>query len=251
MKWQVAVLLVAAHALRAAAQSPPSVPPIDTDRPDLTDGTGVVPRRMVQFETGLTAQAARDGVTAWSVPELLVRVGVVRGAELRIAETWRSVGASGNARAEGLDDLQLGTKIALMPQRSWPAVSVEAFTTMATGAAGVGAGGALPGAALLLQQTSSGPWSAGIELEVSRGLSNPLAGFASLSIQFQATARIQWYGEYYQLVPDLARAGREHYVNSGLLVLLDNDLQVDARVGVGLNRAADRSYMGVGLSVRR
>lgn len=249
MRWRLAAALVVAHALRATAQGAAPAPPIDTDRPDLTDGTGVVARRVVQFETGVTAQTARDGSTSWSAPELLLRVGVVRGAELRIAQTWRSVG--GDPLAKGLDDLQLGTKIALLPQRSFPAISAEAFTTVATGAAGVGAGRALPGAALLLQQNSSGPWSAGVELEVSRGAVNPLAGFASLSVQYQATARVQWYGEYYQLAPDLGRAGREHYVDSGLLVLLDNDLQVDARVGVGLNHAADRSFLGVGLSVRR
>ena len=234
-----------------AAQQPKPLPPIDTDRPDLTDATTTVARGHVQFEGGFTSQASRDALTSLSGPELLVRVGVTSRLELRIGQNFRSVETAPGVRVSGLDDLQLGTKVRLFDQGNLPALSFEAFTTFTTGAEGIGAPRALPGAALLLQQTSDGPWSAGVELEFARGPVTGLSGFTSLSIQYQATGRIQAYGEWYQLQPDLSVGFRQHYIDAGILFALSNDLQVDARVGVGLNHDADRSYFGLGLALRR
>jgi hypothetical protein len=250
VKWPLLLALATGWLAPLAAQSSAVAPPIDTDRPDLTDGTGVVARGRIQFETGFTSQTARDGLASWSLPELLVRIGILRGAELRIGQTYRSFELDQGERLGGFDDLQVGTKIHVASQGSLPAISAELFSSFSTGAHGIGAGRALPGAALLLQQTSEGPWSAGLEVEVSRGVTSAVAGFASLSVQYQATQRAQLYGEFFQLQPDLGEV-RQSYLNGGILFLLSNDLQVDARIGAGLDHDADRSFIGVGLAVRR
>jgi len=242
-------LLLVASGL--AAQQAKPLPPIDTDRPDLTDATTTVARGHVQFESGFTSQTSRDALTALSGPEALIRVGIFSRAELRIGQNYRSVESAPGQRTSGFDDLQLGTKIRLLDQGSLPAVSIEAFTTITTGAAAIGAPRALPGGALLVQQTSDGPWSAGVEIEVARGAESGASGFTSLSIQYQATSRIQAYGEWYQLQPDLSENARQHYVDTGILIALSNDVQVDARFGVGLNHDADRSYFGFGFAIRR
>jgi hypothetical protein len=234
-----------------AAQQPKPLPPIDTDRPDLTDATTTVARGHVQFESGFTSQASRDALTALSGPELLVRIGVLSRAELRLGQNYRSIETGPGQRTAGFDDLQVGTKIRLLDQGSLPAVSVEAFTTLTTGAAAIGAPRALPGAALLFQQTSEGPWSAGVELELAKGAVSGASGFTSLSIQYQATPRVQGYGEWYQLQPDLGEGVHQHYLDAGVLVALSNDVQVDVRIGVGLNHDADRSYFGFGFAIRR
>jgi hypothetical protein len=234
-----------------AAQQPKPLPPIDTDRPDLTDATTTIARGHIQFEGGFTSQTSRDPLTAWSGPELLVRVGVLPRAELRIGQNYRSIETAPGVRVSGLDDIQLGTKVRLFDQGSLPAVSFEAFTTFTTGADGIGAPRTLPGAALLFQQTSDGPWSAGVELEIARGPVSGASGFTSISIQYQVTPRLQGYAEWYQLQPDLRVAFRQHYIDAGILLGLSNDIQVDARVGVGLNHDADRSYFGLGLALRR
>ena len=234
----------------AAQQSKP-LPPIDTDRPDLTDATTTIARGHIQFEGGFTSQTSRDRLTSLSGPEFLVRIGVLSRAELRIGQNYRSIETDPGVHVSGFDDLQVGTKVRLADQGRLPAISAEAFTTFTTGAAGVGAPRALPGAALLFQQATAGPWSWGIELEAARGPVSGVSGFTSLSIQYQATAKVQLYGEWYQLQPDLGINARQHYLDSGVLVLLSNDVQVDARIGVGLNHDADRSYFGLGLAFRR
>jgi hypothetical protein len=249
VKWPLLLGLATGWLAPLGAQSAAS-PPIDTDRPDITDGTGVVARGRFQVETGFTSQTSRAGLTSWSLPELLVRIGMVRGAELRVGQTYRSFGLEQGGRLGGFDDLQVGTKIQIARQGSLPAISTELFSSFSTGASGVGAGRALPGAALLLQETTDGPWSAGLEFEVARGATSSVAGFASLSVQYQVTQRAQLFGEFFQLQPDLGEV-RQSYLNGGVLFLLSNDLQVDARIGAGLNHDADRSFVGVGLAVRR
>lgn len=246
-----ALLLIVAMTVPAAAQQTKPLPPIDTDRPDLTDATTTIAPGHLQFESGFTSQTSRDGLTSLSGPEALVRIGVLSRAELRIGQNYRSIETDPGVRVNGFDDLQLGTKIRLFDQGHLPAISAEAFTTFTTGAAGVGAARTLPGAALLLQQSTDGPWSWGIELEAARGAVSGLSGFTSLSIQYQITPKAQLYGEWYQLQGDLGVNARQHYLDSGVLVLLSNDVQVDARVGVGLNHDADRSYFGLGLALRR
>lgn len=246
-----AILLAGSLGTRASAQLAKPLPPIDTDRPDLTDATTTIARGHIQFESGFTSQTSRDGLTSLSGPEFLLRFGVLSRAELRIGQNYRSVETDPGVHVSGFDDLQVGTKIRLADQGHLPAISAEAFTTFTTGAEGIGAPRALPGAALLLQQSTDGPWSWGIELEAARGAVSGASSFTSLSIQYQVTPRVQLYGEWYQLQPDLGVNLHQHYLDSGVLVLLANDVQVDARVGLGLNHDADRLYFGLGLAFRR
>jgi hypothetical protein len=250
-----ACLMLVLSAVAVSAQTASSVPPIDTDRPDVTDGTATVPLRHLQFETGFTHTSARDRATTITAPELLVRYGLFDAVELRVSETYQSTAAAGSgASLRGLGDVTIGTKFHLTSQhRMQPALSGEAFTSVPIGADAVSARRALPGAALLLGWNSDGPWSAGIEFEAVRGAEVPAQGVASLSVQLQATNRLQPYVEYYTLQPfgNGEDAGGEHYANAGVLLLLRSDVQLDGRIGVGLNHTADRSFIGFGFSVRR
>ena len=251
MRLAAALGLILLARSAAAGQAPAPLPPIDTDRPDLTDGTGTLARGHVQFESGFTLLESRDRLHSWSVPELLVRYGIAPRAELRFGDTFRSIETVPGTRIHGLDDVQVGTKIRIADQHTLPAVSVEVFTSLTTGAAGISAGRMLPGAALLFQAGSDGPWSGGVELEAARGTGSSWSDFASLSIQYQAGKRLQAYGEWYVMQPDGIDGVSQHYLDSGVLYLLSNDLQVDARVGAGVNHDADRFYLGIGLAVRR
>ena len=65
------------------------------------------------------------------------------------------------------------------------------------------------------------------------------------------------YGEWYAFVPsglDAPAGSRsertEHYLNSGLTWLANEDLQWDIRAGFGLNDAAEDVYVGAGVVFR-
>lgn len=241
----------------AAAQQQDSLPPIDTDRPDFTDGVHTIARGHVEFETGYTYQQARGNPAghSHSVPEALVRVGVLPGVELRAGENYLVLRGDGPGATtvQGFDDTYLGIKTSATRQRRLlPALSFEVKASLPTGSDAVSAHEVLPGAALLLGWETSGPWSAGIEGFVTRA-SEGGQSVGSLSIQYQVLARAQVYGEAYTVQPVNGAAGAraQHYADTGLLVLLSNDMQIDARFGIGLNRNADRYFTGLGFAIRR
>ena len=253
-----AAALLCAAALRASAQLP-ATPPIDTDRPDFTDGTATVTRGRVQLETGYTFARGRDWQDlprTHSFPEALLRIGIARHAEIRVGQNFLDSEADGAGATgrRGRDDLSLGTKLGLAEQHGTrPALSVEASTTLPTGSDALSAHRALPGAALLLGWETSGPWSAGMEFAGTRRAGDYLQLAASLSLQYTLTRHAQVYGEWFTFQPVGTQrdASAEHYANSGVLVLLSNNVQVDARVGVGLNPGADKYFLGAGFAIRR
>ncbi len=231
--------------------------PIDTDRPDFTDGTHSVARGRIQLELGYTYQQGRgtDAGHQHSLPEAMVRIGVTSWAEIRVSDNYliQQGDEPGAASIRGRDDVYIGTKVMATSQRALlPALSFEVKATVPSGSA-ISAHRVLPGGALLLSWEASGPWSAGVEFFVTRAADEGSQGVASLSIQYQATKRIQLYGEAFSQEPIGGSAGTPstQYLNSGLMLLLTNNLQLDARIGIGLNQAADRYFTGIGFAVRR
>jgi hypothetical protein len=235
------------------AQAPDTLP-IDTDRPDFTDGTHTLARGHIQLETGYTYQRARDdGGAQHSFPELLVRAGLWSGAELRLGENYLvERPGEGPPSSAGFDDLYVGTKLALTDGHGWlPSLSAEVKVNLPTGSSAISAGRALPGGALLLGWESSGPWSAGAEGFVTETVDRSALGVASLSVQYQLSPRWQVYGELFSEQPFSGGLPASTYANGGVLLLLSRTVQLDARFGAGVNRGADRYFTGFGVSVRR
>jgi hypothetical protein len=153
---------------------------------------------------------------------------------------------------KGWDDLQLGTKIGLLPQAgNRPAFAVEAFVAVPTGGDAVSAHRALPGAALLGQWDSPGDWTIGAELEAQRGADQGVSWFSSLSIQFHPGDRFQGYGEFVLQESTAAGPPQESYFNTGLLLRITDNVQADVHFSAGLNHAAARRSFGFGLALRR
>jgi len=89
--------------------------PLITDRPDFTESTEAVPLGRFQIEAGYTYTKEGDA-DAHNAPELLLRVGVFEGVELRIAwPNFTTIDAPGDD-IDGLDDLNLGVKVKLLEQ---------------------------------------------------------------------------------------------------------------------------------------
>ncbi len=57
--------------------------------------------------------------------------------------------------------------------------------------------------------------------------------------------------EVYGLVPAAAGESVEYYVDGGVTLAVTADLQLDVRVGAGLNEEADDHFAGGGIAVRR
>ncbi len=98
----------------ATADTPDAVEPIATDRPDFTEAAVSVGDGVFQFESGATFQWLEDGRTA-GFPELLMRYGVTRLAELRLAIPDYNFSRQAGRPDRGWGDTYVGAKVQVGP----------------------------------------------------------------------------------------------------------------------------------------
>jgi hypothetical protein len=68
-------------------------------------------------------------------------------------------------------------------------------------------------------------------------------------LAFPLADKLSGFAEYYVIGPNAKGTDAAHYVDIGAALLVNDRIQLDARVGFGLNQAADNVYCGFGLSV--
>ena len=236
------------------------------DRPDFTEATSTVGLGVFQLELGYTLGSDSDGkfmTRVHSYGEPLLRVGVLsERLELRAGTSVVTEVDNASPRGvttSGLDDLYLGAKIALSGQRgALPATAILPQMTVPTGSGAFSAGRTLPGVNFLyswdLNETLSLAGSTQVNQAAGEagGDDEPYREWAqSLSWGIAVGQRSGLYAEWYAFVPSGLKGGRsEHYLNSGLTWLANDDLQWDIRVGLGLNDAAEDMYVGAGVVFR-
>ena len=250
-----AIGLVATTGL--SAQSKPA--PINTDRPDFTESSTLVPAHRLQFESGYTwMRASRNsgggGSSTW--PEFLVRYGLSTRFELRLGESFTTISppTDQGSRFTARDDLYVGLKIGLAAQQgSRPKLAILVQAMLPTGDGRMSAHTTLPGVAFLAGWGPSRNWSLDLGVEANRvtGDAFELAPSASLSHTF--SGRVGGFAELYAFVPMLSEPGAPspQYADVGLSLLLSNNLQIDGRIGAGLGGSADRYVVGFGFAIRR
>lgn len=250
----VSLLALVACAAHANAQAPAA--PIETDRPDFTEASSLVAPGRFQLELGATSSQGRgdDAPSQYSWPEALLRVGLGPRLELRLGQSLASIDDGTGERFTAFGDLYAGVKLGVAEQDgAMPQLAVMLHGTFPTGDARLTADEFLPGGAILAGWGTDGAlsYAAGVQLNKSEVDGMELA--PSLAVGLRLTPSLKAYGEWFAFAPvgtdlDLQTA---HYANGGVALLLTNDVQLDGRVGFGLNDAADRVFFGLGLSIRR
>ena len=233
------------------------------DRPDFTEATSTVGLGVFQLELGYTLGSDSDGkfmTRVHSYGEPLLRVGVLsERLELRAGTSVvRDVDNASprGVTTSGLEDLYLGAKVALSGQRgALPATAILPQVTVPTGSGALSAGRTLPGVNFLyswdLNETLSLAGSTQVNAAVADDNEDYREWAQSLSWGIAVGQRSGLYAEWYAFVPSgLEGASGQHYLNSGLTWLANDDLQWDVRVGVGLNDAAEDMYVGAGMVFR-
>lgn len=237
-------------AVPAAAQDEPLV----TDRPDFTESTAVMAPGRVQAEAGYTFGSAAGGRRSHSVGEVLLRVGVLSGVELRVGvNSWAVERVDGVTEARGMEDAGLGAKVALFRGAGWvPEASLIVASSLPTGADEVTAGAAEPEAKLALG------WELGERVGLASNVNyawlrgtpgRPGEASASASLGVSLLEALGGYAEYFAFHPTAGDGEDRHYVNGGLTYRLSPDLQLDARVGARAGGARE-SFVGVGIARR-
>jgi len=234
--------------------------PLVTDRPDFTEASSTVGRGVVQIETGYTYFYDNDGGNqsiGHSYPETLFRVGILADwLEFRAA--WNYVSTKDNGVEDsGANDLYLGFKIGLTAQDGIrPEMALIPQMTVPTGTSGFSNGEVLPGVNWLYGWDLTDRWSTAGSTQFNRtidgGSGQAYTRWAqSWTTGYSLSDRAGAYAEWYALFPQGADTDRtEHYFNSGLTFLINDNMQFDVRAGKGLSDASADYFVGSGLSIR-
>ncbi|HVF10770.1 MAG TPA: transporter [Abditibacteriaceae bacterium] len=232
--------------------------PIITDRPDFTESTETVPDRMTQVEGGATITRASSEKSR-TLGELLIRKALGRKLELRIGVPTHLRVVDGNGSASGFEDGSLGFKVMLSQgsQQSGlkkPRVSLIGATSLPTGSKRFRENTLQPEVTLAL----------GWDLTERVGLASNLnyaylseegerfSEFSgSLSLAYSLSERVGSYVEFFGFVPSGGRADTR-FLNGGFTYLINNDFQLDARLGFGLGNPGNGSdyFWGIGAARR-
>lgn len=252
----LALVVCLASSAVALAQPPE---PIATDRPDFTEGAGVVGPRVVQVESGvLWEQDDAGGSTAkqLSLPNTLVRLGMTSRLEFRATfqglvrdngggprSTWRS----------SASDLELGGKYQMARQDGLGLdLAIVGFVSLPTGGA-ASSGNADPTVKFAWARdvgalSVSGNFNAALvtndEDERERLLE------ASLSVGHPLWGRWNAFWEAVASSIDSRQRSTMWTGNTGVTRSVGNNLQFDVYLGRGLNDAAPDWAVGAGVSFR-
>ncbi len=243
MPHRLPVALLAATASVAAAE------PLVTDRPDFTESTSAVAVGRLQIELGYTA-VVDDDRDEHFLPETLLRIGVVERTELRLG--WGGVRID-EGGVDGTDS-EIGFKHVFdLGDDSPLGLGFIAALSLPTGGSDATDDVVVPGFKFLwsydLADSTSIAGNINLALPESEAGDRIGLAEASLALAHSLTEQVGTYVEYFGLYP-WEQDALEHYVNGGFTFLLSDDLQLDVRVGAGLNDSADDLFAGVGLSVR-
>lgn len=252
---------------RPSEEDEPDEPkPIETDRPDFTEASSTVGRGRIQLEAGYTFIRDRsDGTTtkSHSYPEALLRIGMFADwFELRLGQNFsntRTPVVGFVDTLSGGEDLYLGIKLALTEQNKYlPETALIVQSLIPTGHPDLTANQMLPGMNYLFGwDIIDDCLSAGGSFQANRTIDDVGHYYVevaqSFTLGYSLTKKLGAYTEWFAFYPCGALApdvGPQHYFDGGFTYKVTDNLQLDIRAGVGLNRRAEDFFAGSGFAVR-
>jgi hypothetical protein len=250
----VAMLAALAAASLASIGSAPAAEctqpntPIETDRPDVTNSSVVVPVGSLQNENGI--DTSRDhGATILNGTNSRWRLGLAPCLEVLVdlptyVTTFRGAGPS------GFGDVAPAVKWQISPLPGKFDLSITAGVALPTGATAVSGLGVQPYLQIPWSIALGDGWAlTGMETSLFAPRSDSQYTYQStLVIEKEFAERSFLFVEYVGNFPSNGR--NNQLINSGGGYRIDDHHQIDFHVGVGLDRNAQNYIFGVGYSFR-
>jgi hypothetical protein len=242
-----------------------SLPPMSTDRPDITDSTDVVGRGIWQVETGVSFQADLDeGISHHEVtmPQAMLRVGVSERLELRfsgdgvLSDSVALPDVAGRrTRVTGGSDLEVGAKWKLFERpRAGFVAALEPVFSLPIGSDDFTSGGYDPTLKVIVDRELPAGLALSANVVISRvTVEGRRFTQRAVSGSFARAVSGAWHGfaELYRASP-LGDAGGAAWIGDlGAMRALGTRFQIDISVGRGFTAAAPRWFVGGGIAIRR
>jgi hypothetical protein len=228
-----------------------------TDRPDFTESASTVAPGRFQFELGYTYSKTGDAERS-DIGELLVRVGILPWMEGRLGLNSLSLVRSPQADQEGFQDLAISFKAVLFRKpgessAAVPQVALLVGADLPTGDGNFGENVVQPGAKLALDFGLTDRLNLGSNVGwayLASGSERFHQGVGSIVLGYAISAPVTVYFEWYGLFPENRGGGADHYLDGGFTWGLTPNLQLDWRIGAGLQDPDPNWFTGAGLSFR-
>jgi hypothetical protein len=234
--------------------------PLITDRPDVADSPYAVGKNVFQIESGFLYEISQNSHTNVNTnfPGFLFRYGIIEPLELRlitgINSGYNDLGDS-KERYNSFDNLNLGLKYELY--QGFIDLGIMAYTVLPT-ASNSNDGEDNVGAMLLLShnvtESISFSYNVGMELDGIYGdngsdFTDGGRIILAYSIGYGITEKLSLFTELYGSYIDENDMMR-YYFDSGMLYLINDDLQADMTFGFDLMDDETYNFFTIGLSYR-
>jgi hypothetical protein len=225
---------------------------IETDRPDKTENSALVPKNMFQFEAGISHEQNSKNEVEFQLPTVLSKYGFNERIELRLIASF-AYSSEYKSEQYGLKELQAGAKIkildeqygfanlSLIAQLQIPKVESSNFTTQHLA----------PELRAALRNTLSQDIDLGYNVGLKwDGTSGQPQYFYTIAPNFKISKNLQAFVENYGYFPISSHA--EEWIDGGLALHINPNVQLDFAMGVELSRTENYHHFfeAVGLSFR-
>src|SRR6202048_4998255 len=252
--WKLATvlltLLIYHSTFTAKADDCPSVKDeIDTDRPDVTNSSVVVPAGSLQIENGINL-SARDGSRFVDGTNTRLRAGIANCLELLVDVPTYFANVRGTG-GSGFSDVAPALKWQIRSISGKIDLSAVFGVALPTGSTGIAGRGAQPYLQFPWSWESRDGWGlSGMFTEFIRPLdpASKRITEATFVIEEKVTERTSFFVEYVGDYPE--NGSPAQLLNSGGLYRFSPNQQVDFHIALGLNHNAPSYIVGIGYSVR-
>jgi hypothetical protein len=227
---------------------------ISTDRPDATEAATLTPRHFFQAEFGFGAE--NMGSSNYNIihPTVLVKYGLAKRFELRLENNfvseYRLAIPAGTIKRTGFEPMRIGFRTALWEEKKWiPKTSLLVhFGIPGIASKDFKAQHVAPSFLLAMENTLSDKIDIGYNLGLEwDGFSNDPIWIYSVSAGFALGKRWETFLEMFAFGEERTL---ETYFDTGLGFYLNNNIKLDAYLGMGINAAVVNNFFGVGFSFR-
>lgn len=223
---------------------------IVTDRPDQTESSSTVPKRSLQIEAGVLFGSSKIGGVKFNetfAPSTLFRYGITNGIELRLVNQFESIkNKTANQKVNGISDLEIGTKFQIFKKEDVNTeVAFLSHLILPTGSKDVTIDNF--GTINKLSISHAISETVGIGYNVGYDYFGTGKGNFTYSLALAIGLTTKWgiYLEPYGGIIEFK--SHEANFDAGLTYLIQDNFQLDASFGTGLNH--NMNYFSVGASI--